>query len=108
MYRKEYYEENKDKFARYAKKYYEKHKAELKEYHKKYFKENKEKIYEKQREWRESNNDRVVKSICNSRKRRIEKLKEEGVTNPWGVVMRGSKPVYKEEKSEKNTRIRYD
>ena len=69
----------------------------IKVYHKKYFQENKEKVYEKQREWRKNNKEKWIKSLSDSRKRRVEKLKEEGVTNPWGVVINGSKPKYRKD-----------
>ncbi len=69
----------------------------LKQYHKKYYQEHKEEIYEQQKEWRKNNKDKVLKSIAESRKRRIERLKADGVTNPWGVVIRGSKPKYRKE-----------
>lgn len=69
----------------------------LKQYHKKYYQEHKEEIYEQQKEWRKNNKDKVLKSIAESRKRRIERLKADGVTNPWGVVIRGSKPKYRKD-----------
>ncbi len=69
----------------------------LKRYQKKYYERNKDKIYEQHTEWRANNREKLVKCAVDSRKRRIERLKEEGVLNPWGVVMRGSKPRYKKE-----------
>lgn len=69
----------------------------LKQYHKKYYQEHKEEIHAKQKEWRDKNKEKWIKSLCDSRKRRIERLKADGVTNPWGVVMRGSKPKYRKE-----------
>ena len=69
----------------------------IKAYHKKYFQENKEKVYEKQREWRKNNKEKWIKSLSDSRKRRVEKLKEEGIINPWAVVTKGSKPRYRKE-----------
>ena len=77
---------------------YNKNLDKIKIYRQKYFQENKEQIYAKQKEWRNKNKDKWLKSISDSRKRRIEKLKEEGVLNPWGVVIRGSKPKYKKER----------
>lgn len=97
MYRKEYYEKNRDKFKEYHSRYYGKHKEQVKEYQKKYFQENKEDVYEKQKEWRNNNKDKWIKAIGDSRKRRIERMREEGITNPWGVLMRGSKPKYRKE-----------
>lgn len=69
----------------------------IKRYQKKYYEENKNKIYEQHTEWRKNNREKLVKCAVDSRKRRIERLREEGVLNPWGVVMRGSKPRYKKE-----------
>lgn len=97
MYRKEYYEKNRDKFKGYSQKYREKNLGRLKEYQKKYFQENKEDIYEKQKEWRKNNKEKWIKAIGDSRRRRIERMREEGITNPWGVLMRGSKPKYRKE-----------
>lgn len=97
MYRKEYYEKNKEKFHQQMKEYRDKNIDKLKKYQKKYFQENKEQIYEKQKEWRSNNKEKWIKSLADSRKRRIERLKEEGVTNPWAVVTKGSKPKYKKE-----------
>lgn len=68
-----------------------------KKYNQQYYAKNKDKIYEKQKEWRANNREKLVQSAIKSRKKRIEDLKEKGVLNPWGVVMRGSKPKYKKE-----------
>ena len=97
MYRKEYYENNKEKFKEYNKRHYEKFKDEVREHQKKYYEENKEKIYAKQQEWRTNNRDKCTKYAHDGRHKRIEKLKQKGVINPWGVVMRGSKPKYEKE-----------
>lgn len=69
----------------------------IKKYNKQYYKKNKEKILEKQKEWKNNNKEKLVMYATKSRNKRIERLKEEGVINPWGVVMRGSKPKYKKE-----------
>ena len=97
MYRKEYYENNKEKFKGYADSYRKKNSDRVKAYQRKYFKENKEEVYAKQKEWRSENKDKWLKSLSDSRKRRIERMREEGITNPWGVIMRGSKPKYRKE-----------
>ena len=79
------------------KEYRNKNADKIKEYQQKYFKENKDEIYAKQKEWRKNNKNKWIKSIGDCRKRRVERLKEEGVTNPWSVVVKGAKPKYRKE-----------
>lgn len=97
-----------------------------KEYHKKYYQENKEKIKERTAKWREDNKEyHIQKSnewlkahpetrtkniekfkethnwseYCqNSRRKRVERLREQGCTNAWSVVVKGDEPKFKEEK----------
>lgn len=95
MYRKEYYEKNKEKFREYSDNWRENNYDKFKEYQKNYYKKNKEKIVEKQKEWRGNNKDKWIQALSNCRRRRVEKLREEGVTNAWGVVIKGAKPKYK-------------
>lgn len=72
-----------------------------KEYDKKYYQEHKEYIDKRNREWRKNNKDKVLKSIYKSRKKRVEKLREQGVSNAWNVVVNGVEPRYKTERSGK-------
>lgn len=72
-------------------------KEKKKQYAKKYYEKNKEKIYEQQKEWRKNNKEKLSQYSSKYRKIRIERMRQEGILNPWGVVMRGSKPKYMKE-----------
>lgn len=112
QYMKEYREKNKEKLLaymrEYSKKYYQKNKEKTREYNKEYREKNKESIKERNRKYHEEHPDANRKSYenfiaknnwveycSNARKRRVEKLKAEGCTNAWSVVVRGTEPKYK-------------
>ena len=103
MYNKKYYEEHKEKFKESTANYRKQNSEKIKEYNKDYFQKNKEKMYKKQKEWRNKNKDKWIKCICDSRRKRIERLKEEGVINPWSVVTKGAKPRYKKERQDEKS-----
>lgn len=91
-YMKKYYQEHKEEMLENKKKWLEKNP----DYTKEYWKKNKDKLYEQQRKYQKKNKKRFVE-LCNaSRKRRVERLKEEGCTNPWAVVSAGKEPKYRE------------
>lgn len=75
-------------------KYMEKFKKEHPNYAKEYYEKNKEHIYEQQKEYRKANSKKVSKLAGDSRKRRVERLKEQGCINPWYVVTKGGKPKF--------------
>ena len=66
------------------------------EYRKEYYQKNKEKEYEKQREWQTKNSKQFSRLVQDSRRRRVEKLRAEGCTNAWNVVLKGAEPKYYE------------
>ena len=92
-YMKKYYQEHKEEFAKRSKEYYEKNP----DYKKKYYEQHKQQISENNRKWREKNRDKFSKLCAESRRRRVEKLKEEGCKNPWNVVVNGAEKKFKEE-----------
>ena len=65
-----------------------------KEYRKKYYQEHKEYFKEKSREWRRKNPERNKELVKYHRDKRAAKLIEQGITNPWSVIIHGSKPKY--------------
>lgn len=92
---KEWREKNKDKAKEYSKKYREKHKEEIKQRTKEWRQNHKENWNEKMREYRKTHNTTTL--VLNSKKRRVEKMRAEGITNPWYVINRGAEPKYKED-----------
>lgn len=93
-YKQEYYQKNKDKFREWNKRWREQNPEKAKEISHKYWVENKERLYQQQREYQKANKERFVELCNNSRRRRVEKLRAEGVTNAWAVVTKGDKPKY--------------
>lgn len=75
-------------------KYIEKFRETHPNYAKEYYEKNKDKIYEQQTKYRKANSKKVSKLAQDSRKRRVEKLKEQGCTNPWYVVLKGAEPKF--------------
>lgn len=94
MYNKKYYEENKEKYKMSRQKYYKENKDKIKKYNKQYLLENWDKIYAKQREWQANNKEKFTNACQQSRRRRVERLRSEGVLNPWAVVLYGKEPRY--------------
>ena len=60
-YKKQYYGNNKDKILEYKKQYYENNKDKLTEQHKQYYENNKDKILEHSKQYRENNKDKRAK-----------------------------------------------
>lgn len=56
----------------------------------------KDQVYKMNRDWAKRNNKRFSRLCQESRKRRVERLRQQGVTNAWCVVTRGDLPKYKE------------
>ena len=90
----------------YNKKYYAEHKEEMKEnrriwlennpdWKSKYYEKNKENILEKNKKWQQENKKRFIELCQKSRRKRVEKLREEGCKNAWAVVANGATPKYK-------------
>ena len=89
-YMKEYYKKNKKKLDEYTKEWRRNHPEEVKQY----WKDNKEKLYQQNRKWQKANSKRFSQLCCESRRRRVEKLKAQGITNAWAVI-NGAEPKYK-------------
>lgn len=89
-YNKKYYKEHKEELNAYKKEWYK----DNPEWAKEYYKRNKDKIYEYQRKWQKKNKEKFSKLCGDSRKRRVERLREEGCINPWNVINKGAEPKY--------------
>lgn len=93
-YSKEYYQKNKEKFRNWSKKWRENNLDRCNEYAREYYQKNKEEIYVKQREYQKKNKERFSELCQNSRRRRVSRLREQGVKNAWAVVTKGEEPRY--------------
>lgn len=93
-YNKEYYQKNKEQIREYSKKWRENNIEKCKETQKKWYENNKEEIYKKQREYQKANKKRFSELCQNSRRRKVQKLREQGVTNAWAVAVKGEEPRY--------------
>lgn len=102
-----------EKQREYNRRYYKRHKEELDErtkqwykdhpeWKKEYYQKNKEKIDASSKRWREKNKDKFIKLCQESRRRRVERLRADGVTNAWSVVIKGEEPKYASANSKKN------
>ena len=74
----------------------EKTKEYYKQYRKKYYQDHKDYFKEKGKEWRENNSERWREIVKRNRNKRAEKLIEEGVINPWSVIIKRAAPKYEE------------
>ena len=63
-----------------------------------YYLRTKDRFVERGKKWRENNRDKFISSISESRRRRVEALREQGCTNAWRVVNEGMKPKFKGDK----------
>lgn len=125
-YNKQYYEKHKDKLKEYRKQYREQHRAKFQEYNKKYYDAHKDELLLKHKIWRANNKEKVRAAVkkyhqlhpevskaainkfrakvnwaeyCGQkRKERVERLKAQGVINPWKVVAKKEEPKYKDNK----------
>lgn len=93
-YNKEYYQTHKEQCKGYSKKWKQNNLEHCKQIAHEYYEKNKEELYIKQREYQKKNKERFSELCQNSRRRRVEKLREQGVKNAWAVVTKGDKPKY--------------
>lgn len=104
LYMKEWRKRNKDRIKEYVRKYNENNPEKKKEYARKYYEKNKDKWKERQengesmKRFKEKHD--WVKYCSEARKRRVEKLRNEGCINAWSVVSGSAKPKYKEGSEE--------
>lgn len=94
-YMKKYYLEHKEEYRKRAEKYLENHP----DYKKEYYQNNKEMFNNNLKRWinkSEENRKRFTESCNRSRKKRIEKLRAEGVINVWAVLNKKAEPIYEE------------
>ena len=85
-YIKEYYKKNKDKINKRT--------VDWRRKHPEYYEKNKDKILGYNKKWQTKNKKRFIELCCESRRRRVERLRAEGCTNAWAVI-NGAKPKYK-------------
>lgn len=123
-YNNQYYEKHKDKLKEYNKQYREQHKAKCRECNKKYYEAHKDELLLKHKIWRANNKEKVsagakryrqlhpevgkraidkfrskvnwVEYCGQKRKERVERLRAQGVINPWKVVTKKEEPKYKD------------
>ena len=76
------------------KKYYEKNKEQIKQTTHNLYEKNKEHHYEKMSEWRKNNKKHFCELVMKSKRRKVEKLRDQGIKNPWEVVNYGKEPRY--------------
>lgn len=94
--RKRYYEKHKEQYKEYQKRWNDKNPDKVKEIRHNYYVNNKDKCFEQNREWIENNKKRFAELVCKSRRKRVDKLREQGIKNAWDVVNYGKEPKYKE------------
>ena len=79
----------------YQKRYNEAHPEKVKEMHHNYYLRHKEEILEGNKRWRRNNRKKASELAQKYRKERVERLRAEGCTNAWSVVVGGKEPKYK-------------
>lgn len=67
-----------------------------KEYAKKYYQEHKDYFKKQQKEWRTKNKHRWQELCAENRRKRVARLREQGVTNPYAVIHKKAEPKYKD------------
>jgi hypothetical protein len=92
-YKKEYYQNNKDKIKKGKKKYRENNKDKTKEYNKEYGENNKDKTKEYDKEYRQNNKDKTKEYNKEYRQNNKDKTKE--YNKEYCRVRRQSDPLYK-------------
>lgn len=95
-YRRNQMEKDENRIAREKYANDEKYRARIKKANSKYYQKNKEKLYEQHKKYIETHREMAVKSAIASRKKRVEKLRAMGITNPYSVIV-GKEPKYKKE-----------
>lgn len=65
-----------------------------KEYARKYYQENKEYFKKRQKEWRTKNKHRWQELCAENRRKRVARLREQGVTNPYSVIQKKAEAKY--------------
>ena len=95
--RREKYKLNSEKQKEYNKKWNEKNKEKVRESKHNYYLKNKDKIEAMNKKWRKENKKRWIQLLSGCRKRRVERLRSEGIINAWGVVNKGEEPKHLEQ-----------
>ena len=89
-YARKYYQEHKEQMLQNKKKWEEKHPN----WQQQYYQDHKQEYRDRCNEWRKQNPKKFTQSCHQSRARRVERLKAQGCTNPWNVVIKGAQPKY--------------
>lgn len=81
----------------YQRRYNEAHPEKIKEIQHNYYLRHKEEILESNKKWRQKNRKKASELAQKYRKERVERLRAEGCTNAWSVVVSGKEPKYKKD-----------
>lgn len=95
-YMRKYYQLNKDKIREQRKQKRHEDPEKYRKQRREYYAKHKDAMYKSQRKWATNNKKHFSKLCQESRRRRVEKLRSEGVTNAWSVAVLGHLPKYKE------------
>ena len=94
-YMRKYYQEHKEEITKRRKEWAKEHP----EWSKEYYQKNKDKFNKYTKNWinkSEENKKRFINSCNESRRRRAERLREQGCKNVWSVINHKAEPKYKE------------
>ncbi len=95
IYCKYRYQKNKEKMIQTSKEHYKNNAEHYREYKKEYYENNKEKAYTYVKKYKDKNKSYWLEKQSGYRQNRINKMREQGITNPWSVL-KGGKPKYKD------------
>lgn len=100
-YHKKWQQENKDKVAEYSRKWRQENKEKAKEMKRNWRKNNPEKVKEidKRSHQRFIETHNWSEYVSERRKARVQRLREQGIKNPWSVI-NGREAKYRDEKDE--------
>lgn len=95
QYKREYMRKWNAEHREHLSEYRKKDRLEHPEKYKAYYEKNKDRIYKTNTKWRKNHSKEFTKLVANARKRRVERLRAQGCTNPWMVVVNGAEPKFK-------------
>lgn len=97
QWKREYMRKWTAKNKEHLKEYRRKQKEEHPEKYKEYYQNHKEQIYAYNTKWRKNHKKQFTKLVSDARRRRVERLREQGCINAWSVVTKGDEPKFKNE-----------
>ena len=93
-YMRKYYQKNKDRINEQRKQKRHENAEEFNKKRREYYAKHKDAIYKSQRKWVAKNKKLFSKLCQESRRRRVERLKAEGIKNAWEVAVFNKEPIY--------------